>query len=186
MSNNKNIDQLLENLDSLLEIKVETSSINIEEVARLYHEKKLSEQKGNSRQIIGLILLCISLFFSSSAMINRINSITIGVLAILTFWLNYKAKKEIAEQDLSVSFNDFTLQRKKIAISLLKQFKGMRIIFSIAFSIVFYAYLYDYINEPHVLKLFIYPIVFISGSALAFHSIESGIKEYRELAKAQD
>lgn len=186
MTNNKNIDHMLSNLDSLLEIQEVSSIINVEEIAKQYQEKKLREQKGNSLQLIGLMFLCVSLFFSSEVIVNRVNSVTFGILAILSYWLNHKAKKEIAEQDLAVSFNDFRTHRKRIALALLKQFKGMRIVFSIALTIAFGAYLYDYIKEPHVLKLIVYPISFLGGGFLASHSIQSGIKEYRELAKAQD
>jgi hypothetical protein len=186
MSANKNIDEMLDNLDILLDMKKEDTAINTEEVTKQYHEKKLREQKGNSYQIVGLLFLCISLYFTSSALINQINSVTFGILAILSYWLNHKAKKEIAEQDLAVSFNDFRAQRKKIALALLKQFEGMRIVFSIALTITFGAYLYDYIKEPHFLKLIVYTISLFGGSFLAINSLQSGIKEYRELTKAQD
>lgn len=186
MTNNKSIDQLLDNLDSLLEIQAANPTINVENIAKQYQEKKLREQKGNSHQMIGLVILCVSLFFASQTTVNRVNAVTFGILAILSYWLNHKAKKEIAEQDLAVSFNDFRAQRKIIALALLKQFEGMRIIFSIALTIAFGAYLYDYIKEPHFLKLIVYPISIFGGSFLAIHSIQSGIKEYRELAKALD
>ena len=186
MTNNKSIDQLLDNLDSLLEIQAANPTINVENIAKQYQEKKLREPKGNSHQMIGLVILCVSLFFASQTTVNRVNAVTFGILAILSYWLNHKAKKEIAEQDLAVSFNDFRTHRKRIALALLKQFKGIRIVFSIALTIAFGAYLYDYIKEPHFLKLIVYPISFLGGGFLAIHSIQSGIKEYRELAKAQD
>lgn len=186
MSENKNIDQMLDNLDNFLEMKDDSSAINIEEIAKKYQAKKLREQKGNSRTLIGFFFLGISLFLLTPGTLGRINMVLFGILLILTYLLNYNAQKEIERQDLAVSFNNFREQRKKIALASLKQFIGMRIIFYSAFLIGIGIDIYDYIKEPHYLKLIIYPIMLTWGGILAIRSIESAIKEYRELAKAQD
>lgn len=186
MSDNKNIDQLLNNLDLLLSAKEEPPAINIEIVAQKYHEKKLLEKKGNSRMLIGTFFLGVSIFLLSPDTIARINMIILGVLMSISYWLNYKAKREIESQNLAVSLNEFKNQRKKIALASSKQFKGMKVAFYSAMLLSLAIDIYDYINEPSILKLVIYIISLSLGGFLVVRSIESGIKEYEELAKAQD
>lgn len=186
MSENKNIDQILGKLDSFLDIKEESLSVNVEEMAKLYQDKKLREQKGNSRKVIGYFLLGISLFLITPDTLARINMIIFGILLVLTYLLNYKAQKEIEQQNLAVSFNDFREQRKKIALASLKQFKGMRVIYYTAILIGFGIEVYDYIRDPHYLKIIIYSTTFVLGSVLTIMSIESAIKEFRGLVMAQE
>lgn len=186
MSENKNIDQILGSLDNYLDIKEESLSVNIEEMAKLYQDKKLREQKGNSKMVVGYFFLGISLFLVTPDTLARVNLIILGILLILTYLLNYKAQKEIEQQDFAVSFNEFREQRKKIALASLKQFKGMRIIYYTAILIGFGIEVYDYVKDPHYLKLIFYIATFTYGSVLAIRSIESAIKEYRRLVMAQE
>lgn len=186
MSDYKNIDQLLDNLDGLLENKREKPKVDLEEIARQYQEKKIREQKGNSRLLTGCFFFGISIFLLTPDTLGRINMTLLGILLILTYFLNNKARKEIEHQDFALSYNDFTEQRKKIALASLKQFQGMRIIFYCGLMIGLGLNVYDYFIDPHYLKLIIYPIMLTLGGLLIIRSIEGGIKEYRELAKAQD
>lgn len=184
MKYNKNIDQLLNNLDHFLDIEQEKSNINIEAVAKKYQEKKLLEQKGNSRMLIGAFFLGISIFLLTPEIVSRINMIILGILVSISYWLNHKAKKEIESQSLAVSFNEFKNQRKSIALATVKQLKGMRIAFYSAILLSLTIDIFDYINDPSTLKLFVYFITLSLGGFLAVRSIESAIKEYEELAKA--
>ncbi len=186
MKENKNIDQLLTNLDQYLDLDNDNTTVNIKDIAQKYHDKKISEQIGNSKNIIGLFLIGISVFLLSHSLIEKINIIILWIVLVITYWLNLKAKKEIETQNLAVSLNEFKNQRKNIANALLKQFKGLRIAFYFATLLGAGINIYDYLKDPSTLKLVVYIITISIGATLVYQSIESAIKEYQELIKDQN
>lgn len=184
MREKKDIDQMLGNIDQLLDIE-ESPSFDFEKVSKEYHDKKLREQKGNSRILIAAFFFGISLLLLSPNLENAINIVLLWITISISYWLNHKAKKEIESLNFALSFNEFKIQRKNIALASLKQFKGMRIVFYTVLLLALVVYIYSYLHEPSTLKLVTYTCSLSIGSFIMVRAIEGAVKEYRKMAEDQ-
>lgn len=186
MKEHKNIDQLLEDLDQILEINDQFSQIDLKELSKKYHEKILQERKAVSKRFIFIILVGVILIFITPTLFAKINIAVIEMLLLVSFGLNYKAQKETSSQDLATSYIEFKTQKKEIALANLKLFKRFRAIFYTIFAWSILSYSYDYFSEPDNIKLITYLITIPFGFYLTSRAIEDLVKEHQERVKALD
>lgn len=186
MKEHKNIDQLLNDLDQVLEINDQSSQIDLKELSKKYHEKISNERKAVSKRFIFILSVGILLILVTPTLFAKINIAVIELLLLVSFGLNYKAQKETNSQDLATSYVEFKTQKKEIALANLKLFKRFRVIFYTIFAWSILSYSYDYFSEPDNIKLITYLITVPLGFYITSRAIEDLVKEHQERVKAQD
>lgn len=191
MSENKDIDQLLNDFDQFLEIDdkeiSQDLSKNLEKISNQHTKDRLREKTGHALLMTAAILMGImSLLNNDNSWATKINSSMLCLIMGASFIINQKAKKEIKSQNFALNLTEFKSQRRNIALTSLKQMKAMRLLFYLAAIIAGFVYCFDYNEDPSMLKLIVYVISFSFGGGLMYWSMEGGIKYYADLAKSQE
>ena len=85
---NKNIDQLLGDLDSYLKLNNESSPVDVEKIALEHKDKKLREIRGNSHQLKALFFAGIAVLALDPKIETFINMIVVGLAVAILLWLH--------------------------------------------------------------------------------------------------
>ncbi|MFY7992831.1 MAG: hypothetical protein ACOVP4_06040 [Bacteriovoracaceae bacterium] len=176
---NKNIDQLLGDLDSYLKLNHESSPIDVEKIALEHKNKKLREIRGNSHQLKALFFAGIAILGLDPRIETFINMSVVALAVAILLWLHRKTKKDIAQINVAMSFNDFHEQRKKVASGLLKLYRSVRIVMYAVLFMITGANIYFYLNNPDVLSFIVYLGATLLGAFLIIRNMESVIQEYK-------
>jgi hypothetical protein len=176
---NKNIDQLLGDLDSYLELNHESSLVDVEKIALEHKEKKLREIRGNSHQLKALFFAGIAILGLDTRIETFINMSVVALAVGILLWLHKKAKKEMAQINVAQSFNDFHEQRKKVTSELLRLYKNVRIVMYAVLITITGTNIYFYLNNPDVLSFIVYLGATLIGGSLIIRNMESVIREYK-------
>jgi hypothetical protein len=176
---NKNIDQLLGDLDSYLKLNNESSPVDVEKIALEHKDKKLREIRGNSHQLKALFFAGIAVLALDPKIETFINMIVVGLAVAILLWLHRKAKKEMAKINVALSFHDFHEQRIKVASGLLKLYKNIRIVMYAVLFTITGTNIYFFLNNPDVISFIVYLGATLIGGFLIIRNMESVIQEYK-------
>lgn len=184
MSLEKNIDHLLGDIDSFLDINKDSNPIDIEKVALEHKEKKLRELRGNSYHLKALFFAAIAVLGLDPRVETFINVTVVGFAVGIMLWLHKKAKKEMSQIDVALSFNDFNEQRKNTAAGLLKLYKNMRVVMYGALLLLTGTNTHFFFSDPDLVSFIVYFGATLLGGFLIVRNMESVIKEYQLISQS--
>jgi hypothetical protein len=184
MNQDKNIDQLLNNIDGLLELTDNTQKLDIDKIAKQYREKQIREQIGNSKIFFGGFLFSLSCFFLTNDKSTKITMFIFFICMGIIYGLNHRAKKKILQQSFATTFSEFKEQRKKTAEILLKQYTAMRIPFYSFMISIIAVDVNCFLKSPDVIGLIVYSSSIVIGGRLIIYNVESSIKEFKQIIKS--
>lgn len=180
---NKNIDQISLNLDSLLEGEAQAIDLNPEIVFKNHHAKKMKEQKGNKKMILGIIFASIGLALINPDKFNLIHLGLFFVLGVINLWVNESAGKKIESIDVTTSFSEFADKRRFIAQTILNQFKVLKATSIFCIALAFIAAIYRYRITHDLVYFGLVSILMAIGSFIAIRASHQGVVEYQRLSK---
>lgn len=178
---NKNIDQISLSLDSILE--GETIDLTPETVFKKHHQKKMKEQRGNKKMILGVIFACVGLALFHPDKFNLIHLGLFFVLGVINLWVNESAARKIENVDVTTSFSEFADKRRFIAQTILNQFKVLRATSIVCIALAFMTAIYRYtVTQDHI-YLGLHLVLMAIGSFIALRASHQGVLEYQRLSK---
>ena len=180
----KNIDQLLGDIDSFLDINQDSAPLDIEKIALEHKDKKLRELKGNSYQLKSLFIAGIALMGFDSRIETFMNVSVVALATIIMLWLHQKAKSEMNRIDVAQSFNEFFEQKKNVATEFLQLYKKIRVVmYGILIAITGFN-IYFFLKSPDLISLAVYLCVTLLGGFLIVRNMESVIREYKLITQS--
>jgi|GEM_PF-3770431 len=176
---NKNIDQLLGDLDSYLELNHESSPVDVEKIALEHKEKKLREIRGNSHHLKALFFAGIAVLALEPKIETFINMSVVALAVAILLWLHRKAKMQMSQIDVALSFHDFHEQRIKVTSELLNLYKSVRIVMYAVLFMITGTNIYFFLSKPDVLSFIVYLGATLLGGFLIIRNMECVIQEYK-------
>jgi hypothetical protein len=179
----KDIDKILNDLDSFLDDSPSIPSQNLEEIVEHYIKDQKTER---SRTVLNMFII---LFASAIALINPIDVYhgvlnTIIVITIIYFYYTHlRSKKKLRLQDKTVPLEEFSKHRREVNLSVIKDFKFFKKMFypqmviNIILSFITF-------NEHYGAAFSVLEILLkVAAAIFVYRNIESTIKKYTKLAE---
>lgn len=180
---NKKIDQISFNLDALIDSETSTTELNPESVFKKHHAKKMKEQHGNRKMLIGVLLAIVALALINPDKFNLIHLGLFFVLGVINLWVNESARKKIESVDITSSFNNFADQRRLIAQAILGQFKILKVTSIVCIGLAYIAAIWRFTVEKDLLYFGLAVILMAVGSFIALRASHQGVREYERLSR---
>ena len=180
----KDIDNILNDLDSFLEESPAIPQQNLEEIVEHYIK---DQKKQRFSTIFNMIIIFIGAFFALRNPVDIYHGVlhTIIVITLAYFYYNHlKTKKMIQLQDKTVSLEEFSSHRRKINLSVVADFIFFRKVFYplmlISIVISFITFNQHYGTIPTIIEI----LIKVGVTVFVYRTTEITIKKYTKLAQS--
>jgi hypothetical protein len=180
---NKDIDNILNNIDDFL---IEGSSFveqNIEDVIKKHKETRRISRRRTIFEVTLLFFILIPMSLTSDN--NSLNFARISLFFVASYYtiVNYHFYKKLDEQDMSVTIDDFMTLRKKITENGKKMLRrGRYFIYPLTIIGIVSNILYE-VSQFQGFWYYLLITIVVGVGLLTFICLEKSIKEFEQRLK---